>query len=339
MRHRPRVLVFGAGAVGCYVGGLLAGAGAEVTLLGRAPVGEEIAEHGLTLSDLHGSLVQLAADEVRFVTSVTTVGEVDAVLVTVKCTQTAEAARALAGVLRPGTLVVSLQNGVGNADALHVALPRCRVLAGMVAFNVTRPQPGRFHRSTDGGVAVQDAHALDDTGLAAMFDAVGLPLDRQADLRPVQWAKLLLNLNNAINALSGLPLRDQLAQRDYRRCLAAAQREGLRVLAAAGIRPARVTPLGPRAMAALLAAPDRLFAPAAPRVLAIDPQARSSMASDLERGRPTEIDFLCGEIVRLGVRTGVATPVNRRLTGLIHAAEAGSRRQWPAAELLAALRA
>ena len=154
----------------------------------------------------------------------------------------------------------------------------------------------------------------------------------------VQWGKLLLNLNNAINGLSGLPLREELSQRAYRQCLALAQSEALRVMKAAGIRPARLTPLPPHWVPYLLALPDRLFLLIAGKMLSVDPSARSSMIDALDAGRTTDVDWLNGEIVRLAARVGLAAPVNARLVELIHAAERGGRRRWSGPDLLDRLR-
>ncbi|WP_341683639.1 2-dehydropantoate 2-reductase [Nocardia farcinica] len=332
-----RVLVFGAGSVGVFVGGKLAAAGAEVTFVGRPWLIEEITAAGLHLTDLDGGAQDVVPDRFRVATEPDDVGCADLVLVTVKSGATADAARALADKIRPGTVVLSLQNGIGNDTVIREILPSCVVLAGMVMFNVVRHGPGRFHRGTEGGLAVQDDPALADH--LALFDRAGLPLRRHADLRPVQWAKLLLNLNNPVNALSGRTLREELADRDYRRCLALAQREALTVMKRARMSPARLTPLPPALMARLLTVPTWLFRAVAGRVLAIDPHARSSMADDLAAGRRTEITWLCGEIVDLGAMVGVRAPVNERLIQLIVAAEQGSRRDWPSGELLAELRA
>jgi 2-dehydropantoate 2-reductase len=154
----------------------------------------------------------------------------------------------------------------------------------------------------------------------------------------VQWGKLLLNLNNPLNALSGLPLKEELAQRDYRRSLALLQREALGVLAAAHIRPARVTPLPPRLLPPLLELPDPLFTRLASRMLAIDPLARSSTYEDLRAGRRTEIDHINGEIVGLAAKVCMKAPANAKVIALIRAAEAGETRRFGGAELLRELR-
>ncbi|MBF6354059.1 2-dehydropantoate 2-reductase [Nocardia higoensis] len=330
-------MVFGAGSIGMYVGGLLAGAGAQVTFVGRQRMLDEITADGLHLTDLDGASHRVAPQRFRVATEPEDVDEAGLVLVTVKSGATVDAARALAGRIRPGTVVLSLQNGIGNDTVLRDILSSCVVLPGMVMFNVVRRAPGHFHRGTEGGLAVQDDPALGD--YLDLFDRAGLPLQRHDDLRPVQWAKLLLNLNNPVNALSGLPLREQLADRDYRRCVALAQKEALGVMRRARIHPARLTALPPELMASVLTVPTWLFRLLAARVLAIDPLARSSMADDLAAGRRTEITWLCGEVVDLGAMTGVPTPVNQRLIQLINEAERGDPRQWTGAALLAELRA
>ena len=187
----------------------------------------------------------------------------------------------------------------------------------MVPYNVAELGPGHFHRGTAGVLAAQDHPAL--RAWQPLFDAAGVPLQLHADLLPVQWAKLLLNLNNPVNALSGLPLRAELMERDFRRVLAALQDEALAALQAAGIRPARITPLPPHWLPRVLRLPTPLFQRVARRMLAIDANARSSMADDLALGRRTEIDAFCGEVVRLAQAHGLQAPLNARLQRLVEA--------------------
>ncbi|APA99125.1 2-dehydropantoate 2-reductase [Nocardia seriolae] len=322
--------VLGAGSIGCFVGGRLAAAGAEVTFVGRPRVLDELRTFGLRLTDLDGD--DQRVDPTAFHTATAPSGDADLVLITVKSAGTATAAAELAGLVKPGTVVISLQNGIGNDAVIREILPSCVVLAGMVMFNVVHHGQGRFHRGTAGTVDIADDPALER--FAPILDRSGLGFQRHPDLLPVQWAKLLLNLNNPINALSGRPLREELGTRDYRRCLSLAQREALAAMAAARIRPARLTPLPPEAMARLLTVPDSLFRRVAAKVLAVDPVARSSMADDLAAGRKTEIPWLCGEIVSLGAMVGIPTPVNQKLIELVTAAENGDRRTWSGPELL-----
>jgi 2-dehydropantoate 2-reductase len=329
------VLVMGAGAIGCWLGGCLQSAGASVHFVGRPRVLQGLAEQGLTLTDLDGGRRSLPAAALRFGEQVPAGLAPALVLLAVKSAATAEAARALAAVLAPGTLVLSMQNGVGNAGVAQSAAPLLRVLPGMVPFNVVEPAPGHFHRGTTGQVAAQDDPAL--RAWQPLWAAAGLPLRLQADMAPVQWGKLLLNLNNAVNALSGLPLRAQLLRRSYRLCTALLISEALLALKQAGIRPARLSPLPAAALPTVLRLSTPLFKLVAARTLRIDEQARSSMALDLQHGRPTEVDELCGAVAELAATHGLQAPANRRMQALVKAWPAQPR-AWGGSELLAALR-
>ena len=264
------------------------------------------------------------------------VADADLILVTVKAGDTGEAGEILAKFASPEAIVVSFQNGIGNEETLRAPLPGRIVLAGMVPFNVVRLPGATFRQATEGALDIE-RHAALEPFLPA-FAKAGLPLNQHDEFRPVQWGKLLLNLNNAINGLSGLPLREELSQRAYRQCLALAQSEALGVMKAAGIQPARLTSLPPHWVPHLLALPDRLFLMIAGRMLSVDASARSSMIDALDAGRPTDVDWLNGEIVRLAARVGLAAPVNARLVELIHAAERGGRRRWSGTDLLERLR-
>jgi 2-dehydropantoate 2-reductase len=153
----------------------------------------------------------------------------------------------------------------------------------------------------------------------------------------VQWSKLVLNLNNAINALSGKPLAEELSDRDFRRCLAACQKEALSLLDEARQPLARITPLPTAWIARMLTVPDGVFKLLGRRIVAIDPNARSSMWDDLEAGRPTEVDFIQGEIVSLANRLGKRALINQALVSLIKEAERGGKRDYTGAELYAAI--
>ena len=149
-----------------------------------------------------------------------------------------------------------------------------------------------------------------------------LPVATHPDMVAVQWGKLLINLNNALNALSGLPLREQLLDRDWRMLLAAQQREGLRLLKRAEIRPWSMGRIPIHLLPRVLRLPTFLFTQLAMAAVKIDPSARSSMWEDLENSRPTEIGDLQGAIVALAARWGMTAPVNARIAAAIARAEA-----------------
>ena len=327
-----RIAVFGAGAIGCWVGGRLSAGGADVTLIGRPRVMSEL-ENGLKVSELQGGTRDAKP---TLATDATAAATADLVLVTVKSAATADAAKELAPHLAKHCVVVSLQNGVRNVTVLRDALPDHRVFAGMVPFNVVRRSPGVYLRASAGTLMFEAHDAIAPLSEACL--KADLAFELRNDMPAVQWSKLVLNLNNAINALSGKPLAEELSDRDFRRCLAACQKEALALIKAAEQPLARVTPLPTAWIAKMLTVPNGLFQLLGKRIVAIDPNARSSMWDDFEAKRPTEIDYIQGEIVALANRLGRQAPVNARLVGLVREAERGGKRDFTGSELYEALR-
>jgi 2-dehydropantoate 2-reductase len=317
---RP-IVVAGAGSIGCFVGGVSASAGRRVSLLARPRVIAEIERFGLTLTSLEGSTWHVASQQLKLSDDPAVLAEASAVLVTVKSADTAEVADAIARHAPPDAVIVSLQNGIANVPVLRERLPGRTVLAAMVPFNVIAAGEGRFRRATSGDIVIERDHA--DT--AARLSVPGLAIRPTDNIAGVQWGKLLVNLNNAINALSGLPLREQLARRDWRALFADQIAEGVMAVRAAGIHPVSPTPVPLSWTPHLLRLPDALFAIALAPAMKIDPQARSSMWEDLERRRRTEVDYLQGVITEIADRRGLKTPLSRRIVALIRDAEAAGK--------------
>jgi 2-dehydropantoate 2-reductase len=313
-----KLAIFGAGAIGGYVGGVLLAARHDVVMIGRPSLGAEIAAHGLSLTDLEGGRAQVAAEHVRYHTDATALGDADIIVVAVKSRATAEAAHAIAAHAKADALIVSFQNGIGNAEQLRAGVGARTVLAAMVPWNVVRLGGGRLHRGSSGVLMIEE-HARAQW-LATALSAAGLHTNLRADIVSVQWSKVLHNLNNAVNALSGLPLLTQLSDRPYRLCLAAAIEEALNVLAAAGITPAQIAKVPPQKLPRLLRLPNFIYRFIMARTLKIDAQARSSMQDDVRAGQPTEIDELNGAVVRLARLHCRSAPINARMVELVQAA-------------------
>jgi 2-dehydropantoate 2-reductase len=310
--------VAGAGSIGCFVGGICAAAGRKVALLARPRVIQEIEQNGLRLTSFEGFDQTIGSNQLTLSEDPKIFADVGVVLVTVKSADTAEIADIIAQHAPPDAIVVSLQNGVGNVAVLRARLPGRLVLAGMVPFNVVAPGEGRFHRATSGDIVIEQDHAR----TADRLSVPGLVMRASDNIDGVQWGKLLVNLNNALNALAGVPLRQQLAQRAWRRLLADQMTEGLAAIRAEGIRPVSPTPIPSSWTPSLLRLPDAIFEALLGRTMKIDPQARSSMAEDLQRGRRTEVDYLQGVIVEIAGRHGLQAPLSRRIVELVKSAEA-----------------
>ncbi len=315
------IVVAGAGAIGCFVGGMLAVADRRVGLLVRPRVKAEIERFGLRLTGFDGAENKLGAGQLALSEDPAILHSAGIVLVTVKSADTAAVADLIAQHAPQDAVIVSLQNGVGNVAVLHERLGGRRVLAGMVPFNVIAMGEGRFHRSTSG-----DIHLGEDAdNTAAALSVPGLAIRASRDITGVQWGKLIINLNNALSALSDMPLAAQLANREWRKLFADQMAEGLAVIKAAGINPVSATPVPANWTPTLLRLPDAIFNLILGRTMKIDPEARSSMWQDLKQGRRTEIDYLQGAVIALAEQHEVAVPLMRRIVALIKEAEVAGK--------------
>jgi 2-dehydropantoate 2-reductase len=330
-----KITVLGAGAIGAYVGGCLLATEQDVGLIGRAAMRARIERHGLVVSSHQGGLARISAERVPFFESPDAMRASDLTIVAVKSSATAEAADQIRRHAPPASLVLSLQNGVENVAILRNALPDHVVLGGMVPFNVVPLPDGRLHRGTEGEIMVED-HARWRPWLP-VFEAAGLPLERRGDFAAVQWGKLILNLNNAVNALSGLPLKAQLSDRGHRLVFAALIDEALAALSAAGIEPANTGRAPVRSLPALLRLANADFLRIAGGLAGTSAESRSSMWQDLEAGRLTEVEDLNGAVARLASRHGLAAPTNENICALVHAAESGGDRRMSGETLATAL--
>jgi 2-dehydropantoate 2-reductase len=293
------VAVLGAGAVGCYFGGMLARAGAPVTLIGRPPHVEALAKDGLWLEGLHfRERVPVGASA-----SAKAARDAAVVLLAVKTLDTEEAARSLAPHLAPGAVVLSLQNGVDNVERIRAAAG-IDALAAVVYVAAAMTGPGHVRHSGRGDLIVGGPRGdrRDEAGrVAALFSRAGVPCAVADDVEAELWAKMAMNCAyNAVSALGrakyGRIARDPRAREVLRRAV----EETAAVARACGVR-----------------LPDADLVGAAFRLGEAMSEATSSTAQDLARGKRTEIDALNGYVARRGAELGVATPVNQALHALV----------------------
>jgi 2-dehydropantoate 2-reductase len=305
----PLVAVMGAGAVGCYFGAMLARAGAPVTLIGRSPHVEAIAAEGLLLDtqSFSGRVVMEASHDPAAASGAALV------LLAVKTYDTEAAARALAPHLSPGAVVVSLQNGVDNSEKIRAAAGR-DAFPAVVYVAAEMTAPGTVTHAGRGELIVGDPdpegsgtpereRAL--KGIAAVFVRAGVPCRVSRNIGGELWTKLAINCAyNAVSALGRARYARLVSRPDRVRLLRAAVEETIAVGRVAGVRvdPASVTE-------------------AALRIALAMPDATSSTAQDLARGRRTEIEALNGFVTRRGETLGVPTPVNRTLATLVRLLE------------------
>ncbi|MFM6906049.1 MAG: 2-dehydropantoate 2-reductase [Acinetobacter tjernbergiae] len=327
-----KICIYGAGSIGCYLGGRLAAAGYDIDFIVRPKIQQQLQTYGLTVSDYQGFKQTIAANRLQITDDPQIAAQADIILVCVKSASTEQVASELKDILKKKTIIISFQNGLSNVGILKQILTDHILLEGMVPFNVAALGNGIFHQGTDGALYVKKHDGL--TELASAFQKANLEIKLESDMQAIQWAKLLLNLNNSINALSQLPLKQQLSIREYRQCLAIAQLEALNLLKIAKIKPAQLTPIPAQFIPTILKLPNTVFKIVSQKMLAIDPLARSSMADDLSSGRKTEIDWINGEVVNLAKQLKLTAPMNEKLIQLIKQAESTSElKAWSGVEL------
>ncbi|MBT8141178.1 MAG: 2-dehydropantoate 2-reductase [Gammaproteobacteria bacterium] len=328
-----KIVIFGAGSIGCYVGGKLSVHNPDVTFLGRERIQKVIQTNGLTLSHYELPEVKIKAEDINYTTDLGCLREADLILLCVKSQDTLTAILQIKQEANPKTTVVSLQNGVQNPDLLKIHLPGWKTACGMVPYNVINKGNGHFHCGTEGELVFERSY---ETGLLAQqCKQAGLPTLQSDNISGVLWGKLLLNLNNALNVLSGRPLKEQLANKTYRLILATCIEEAMSVLKVANIKPEKIGKTKPQQMLKILRLPNFLFTPVANTRIKIDPLARSSMWEDLQAGRGSEIDYINGAIIKLAKTHKKKAPVNQRVVELVKEAFAhGKSPAYSGEELL-----
>lgn len=295
-----KIAVMGAGAVGCYYGGLLARAGSDVTLIGRARHVDAIRRDGLLLETASFS------EHIPLIASTDTsdAQDADLVLCCVKTSDTAQAAAAMAPYLAPETVIVSLQNGIENPALLRAGLAQEVIPA---AVYVATEMAGDGHVRHHGGGQLVLSRSSNSGEVAALCSDAGIPVEISDNIDGVLWTKLIINCAyNALSAITALPYARLVQHAGVEQTLRDVVDECLAVAAKAGVVPVGDVWEGVQ------------------RIPQLMPNQMSSTAQDLKRGRPSEIDHLNGCIVRIGEELGVPVPVNQLLHTLVKILESRS---------------
>lgn len=289
-------LIIGTGAMACLFAARFTGAGYPVTMLGTWKAGiAALNEHGVRVDQEGGE----AAFPVQAVNSTAELDGVQRALVLVKSWQTPRAAEQLRQVLAEDGIALSLQNGLGNLETLTEAVGSSRAAQGVTTTGATLLGPGRVRPGGEGTISIGDDPRL--APLAEGMRAAEFDVETVKDVESLIWRKLLINVGiNPLTAILGVPNGKLLDLDPALTLMALAVREVEEVAAAANVELGVGDPLELVQQVAQKTATNR-----------------SSMLQDIKRGAPTEIDAICGGVVRAGERYGVPTPVNRTLTLLV----------------------
>jgi 2-dehydropantoate 2-reductase len=300
-----KIAIVGPGAIGCLFSGLLSQAGHEVWLIDRRPERARLLDRrGIWVSGVSGEF----SARVHATSSPGSVRGVELVVVAVKAYDTADAVRAAEAMLGPATTVLTVQNGIGNIEVLQEALADDRVVGGVTSHGATVIAPGQVHHAGSGSTVVGEPNGEVTermTSIATAFSAAGLHTELTTDLTSVLWGKLAVNAGiNPVATLAEVRNGAIMESTGLRKVLREAVEEVAATARAKGIR---------------LPYPDP--AAHAEEICQRTASNLNSMLQDVHRKRRTEVDALNGAVVREGESAGVATPVNRALTALIHGLE------------------
>ena len=301
----PRVAVVGAGAVGGYFGGMLARAGVPVVMIARPSFVDAVRKSGLLLDTVQFQ----ERIQVETAAAISAAKGADYVLFCVKTIDTAEAAKELANCVSPSTVVISLQNGVNNAEEIR-KVSGIEALSAVVYVAAAMPSPGHVKHLGRGDLVIGPKNDKTEK-FAALCEKAKVPCRITENIEGDLWTKLVWNC--ALNALSGLSrvtYGEIIASEDAKKIVEVAVSE---VLAVA--RAKKIVPPGLEDPKAALAGSLKI----AEQMSGM----RSSTAQDMVRGKRTEIESLNGYVAKLGSVLGVSTPVNHTLYTLVKLQEAG----------------
>jgi 2-dehydropantoate 2-reductase len=320
------VVCFGAGAVGSLVGTRLALAGVPVTLVARRDHVAAIRTRGMTLETPRERVVCQRIDSVTSIEDLAS--PPDLVLLTVKAYHTRDAVRTLRGALGATTPVLSLQNGIGNEEAIAAEIGPARTLAGTLTISVNRPRPGVVRQNgVVGGIGIAALDPQQDPApWVELFRRAGIPAGQYRDFREMKWSKLLINLfTNATSAIVDLSPVDVVEDPRLFALERDALREALRVMNRLGLHLVALPGYPIPVLRGALVAPAFLVRPLMRRLVRRGRgEARTSLWHDLNRGRSeNEVEVLNGAVAREAAALGVSAPVNAALTEVLNGLAAG----------------
>jgi len=315
-----KVAIIGAGAIGCVTGALLHGHGHDVTLVGREDSVSGINGSGLVIDGvLGGERHEIPAKTALDFTP-------DIIMLAVK-TQDVEAACTDVRPFSDGAALITMQNGVRSDEIAAGVLGKDRLISSVVMFGATTTAPGRVTYNFESGLIIGEAFP-GSAANGALDAAQGLlsgifELHVTDDIHGAHWTKLVLNLNNALSGALGMSLQETFSDERVCRLGLGLMREAVLAMRAAGIKMADLPGMPLEKLSSLLYAPDDIgpgIYGGIMRGLSREPLPGSILQS-IRRGRRTEIEYLNGEIIGLGLISGFKTPLNSRVTHLVREVE------------------
>lgn len=307
--------VIGLGAVGSIIGGLLTETlKKDVILIGKPYQVDVIQKEGIKIIGLNKKI-----KNIQITSNLSEIKNLDVIFICVKSQDTETVAKQIKKHLKKTSLIVSLQNGVRNGEILHKTTGRT-VLSGVVLFNAVYKKPGEVNLTIKGGILLENK---DETAgsISNILNKAGIKTILVDNINGFLWSKLILNLQIAVTALTGQTIKESITNNDSRKIIIETMKEGIKIVEKSGIKLEKLPGADPKKMLKRLERYNSLTLKIGSIFIGVKKEARNSMWQSLYRRRPTEIDYINGEIVKLAEKNGLKAPINTKLVELVKQAE------------------
>ena len=307
--------VIGLGAVGSIIGGLLAETlKNDVVLIGKPYQVDVIQKKGIKIIGLDKKI-----ENIQITSEFSEIKNLDVIFLCVKSQDTETVANQIKNHLKKTALIVSLQNGVRNKEIISKITGKT-VLAGIVLFNAVYQNPGIVNLAIKGGILLEN-HEKNAENISNVLNRAGIKTILVDNINGFLWSKLILNLQIAVTALTGQTIKESIIDEDSRNIIIETMKEGIKIVEKSGIHLEKLPGADPKKIIKRLERYNSLTLKIGSIFIGVKKNARNSMWQSLSRGRPTEIDYINGEIVNLAKKNNLKAPINTKLVELVKQAE------------------
>jgi 2-dehydropantoate 2-reductase len=309
--------VIGLGAVGSIIGGLLTRSNQETLLIGKETQIKELKKNGLKIKGI--SKKPVVVKKLNVTSDYSKLKEIDVIFICVKSQDTEELSKSISKYLKKSSVIVSLQNGVKNKQIIS-EITNHQCIAGIVLFNSIYLKAGSVNLTYNGGIVLEKLGESTEK-ISSFLTNAGFKVTLVDNILGYQYSKLIVNLQIAVTALTGQTIKESITNKYSREILVKTMNEGIEIVNKSGIKLERLPDIDPIKIVKRMQNLNKFLLALGSRFMGIKQEARNSMWQSLRRGRPTEIDYINGEIVSLAKKNNLTAPINSRLVELIKEAE------------------
>ena len=309
--------VIGLGAVGSIIGGMIHKSGEDIVLFGKKKQIDFLKRQGLEILGFSNKSIKL--DDLKLETDFSKLKNIDVVFICVKSQDTEKLALEIKYFLKKETIIVSFQNGVRNKEIIK-KFTGCKTISGIILFNSVYKKPGFVNLTYKGGIVLESKDKKESKISEILKNACFKTIDVN-DIKGYLYSKLVVNLQIAVTALTNQTITESIKDDCTREILVKTINEGINVIENSNIKLKTLPDIDPKKMVKRMKNLNKIILNLGTRFMGIKKDARNSMWQSLNRKKPTEIDFINGEIVRLAEKNNLDAPINKKLVELIKKAE------------------